>query len=110
MDRCIEKKYMKALMPILLIAAGLAVWYHYANSPDVKQSEGERILADAAQRATANQADIEARTALAAKMRREAEIGKATEEKSASTSMAQDDAAMARERLQSWRAKTTPRN
>jgi hypothetical protein len=100
---------MKGLKFILMIGAGVAAWHFYNNSPEAPQSEAARLLAEAEARRATQQADATARAAIVAELKQKADAQAAAEERSRNTSMAEDDLAMAKERLRSWREKTNPR-
>jgi hypothetical protein len=99
---------MKAFSILTVIVIVFAVWYYCGNLPPTKVDEGARLLDEAAAREKANAAERDERAAVVARLRARADEQKLTEEQDRNSSLAQDDAAMARERLRSWRQKTSP--
>ena len=99
---------MKASLLFFVTAIVFGVWYYCGNLPPDKPDEGARLLAEAAEREKANAADREARAEMVARLRAQSDAQKMAEEQTRNTTLAQDDAAMARERSRSWHQKTTP--
>src|SRR5438270_12975381 len=99
---------MKAFLLLVVTAIVFAVWYYCGNLRPDRPEEGARMLAEADAREKANAADREARADVVARLRAQADAQKMSEERSRKSTLAQDDAAMARERLRSWQAKTSP--
>lgn len=99
---------MKLSYIIVFFGIAFAFWYYCNTTPPDKPDEGARLLAEAAEREKAQAADREARAAIVARLQAEARAKHVAEEQGRNTTLAQDDAAMARERARSWYQKTTP--